>query len=218
MQVKEVYQNSNRTSSNGHCQRVWRKWDFPQCFGAIDGSHIPIIAPTHSPTDYYIVKGSVHDARILWNSEVYQKGESGTLVPSHIRTLGGIPVPVVILGDPAYPLLPWLLEPYQGVDLSDKQKKFNRSSCGGWMHIRKIERSVEVSGEKKRYEVGLLVYCCYCALHLAQHLWGAPWWIFKQWLHDVDESSIPSSSGSTLPSTSTGGSIRNALANYFDGN
>ena len=75
--------------------------------------------------------GSVHDARILSNSEVYQKGESGTLVPSHIRTLDGIPVPVVILGDPAYPLLPWLLKPYQGVDLSDKQKKFNRSSCGG---------------------------------------------------------------------------------------
>ena len=26
-------------------------------FGAIDGSHIPIITPTHSPTDYYNRKG-----------------------------------------------------------------------------------------------------------------------------------------------------------------
>ena len=75
-----------------------KTWDFPQCFGAIDGSHIPIIAPTHSPTDYYNRKalcsivlqalvdhqyrffnvyvgwpGSVHDAHISSNSEVYKK-------------------------------------------------------------------------------------------------------------------------------------------------
>ena len=40
------------------------------------------------------------------------KGESGTLVLSCIRTLSGVPVPVVILGDPAYPLLQRLLMPY----------------------------------------------------------------------------------------------------------
>ena len=114
-----------------------RRWNFPQCFGAIDGSHKPIVAPTNSPTDYYNCKEfysivlqalvdhqyrflniyiglprSVHDALILSNSEVYHKGESGMLVPSHIRTFGRVPVPVVILGDPAYPLLPWLMKPY----------------------------------------------------------------------------------------------------------
>ena len=128
-----------------------RRWNFPQCFGAIDGSHKPIVAPTNSPTDYYNCKEfysivlqalvdhqyrflniyiglprSVHDALILSNSEVYHKGESGMLVPSHIRTFGRVPVPVVILGDPAYPLLPWLMKPYPGVGLSDKQTKFNR--------------------------------------------------------------------------------------------
>ena len=41
------------TLSNGHSQRVRRRWDLSQCFGAIDGSHIPIITPTHSPKDYY---------------------------------------------------------------------------------------------------------------------------------------------------------------------
>ncbi len=39
------------------------------------------------------------------------------------------------------------------------------------MRIQKIERSVEVSAEKERYEIELLVYCCYCKLHLT--LWGA---------------------------------------------
>ena len=52
--------------------------------------------------------GSVHDARILSNSEVFRRGEVGTLVPQSVRILAGVPVPVVILGDPVYPLLPWL--------------------------------------------------------------------------------------------------------------
>ena len=33
------------------------KFNCPQCFGAIDGSHIPIIAPTDCPKDYYNRKG-----------------------------------------------------------------------------------------------------------------------------------------------------------------
>ena len=34
-----------------------QQWGFPQCFGAIDGSHIPIIAPKNSHMDYYNCKG-----------------------------------------------------------------------------------------------------------------------------------------------------------------
>ena len=81
-------------------------WGFPQCFGAIDGSHFPILAPHDSATEYYNRKGqhsivlqalvdhnylfmntyvgwprSVHDAHILSDSEVFAKGESGTLAP-----------------------------------------------------------------------------------------------------------------------------------------
>ena len=29
------------------------KWGFPQCFGAVHCSHIPILPPVDSPTDYY---------------------------------------------------------------------------------------------------------------------------------------------------------------------
>jgi len=33
------------------------KWGVPQCFGAIDGSHAPISAPSLLHTDYYNRKG-----------------------------------------------------------------------------------------------------------------------------------------------------------------
>ena len=67
--------------------------------------------------------GSVHDARIFSNSEVFAKGTSKMLLPNSVRTLAGVPVPVVIIGDPAYPLLPWLIKPYPGTGLSAKIKK-----------------------------------------------------------------------------------------------
>ena len=72
-------------------------WGFPQCFGAVDGSHIPVMAPHGRATEYYNRKGfysivlqalvnheylfmntyvgwpgSVHDARILSNSDVFR--------------------------------------------------------------------------------------------------------------------------------------------------
>ena len=77
---------------------------FPQCAGAIDGTHIPIISPDDYPADYYNRKGwhsilmrgvvdheghfidinvgwpgRVHDARVFANSSVYKRGQNKTL-------------------------------------------------------------------------------------------------------------------------------------------
>ena len=127
------------------------KWGFPQCVGAIDGSHIPIASPQEHPADYYNRKGwhsiilqavvdhelrfwninvgwpgRVHDARVFSNSVLFQKAQAGTLLPNLSRSLSGIDVPLVILGDPAYPLLPWLMKPYvQHSNLSNQNKAFN---------------------------------------------------------------------------------------------
>ena len=56
--------------------------------------------------------GKVHDARVFVNSSLYAKANIGKLFPSWTRRLCGVDVPLVILGDPAYPLLPWLMKPY----------------------------------------------------------------------------------------------------------
>ena len=127
------------------------KWGFPMCAGAIDGTHIPIIAPKEDHTNYVnrkgyhsVVKqavvdcnslfrdvvigwpGSVHDARILSNSSVYEKGNNKTLFPDIRERIGDQDVPIVILGDPAYPLLPWLLKAYpENPNTPQSQRVFN---------------------------------------------------------------------------------------------
>ncbi|XP_053497244.1 uncharacterized protein LOC128617975 [Ictalurus furcatus] len=80
------------------------QWGFRQCGGAIDGTHIGILAPRDSPADYYSCKGfysvilqgvvdhclrfwninvgwpgKVHDARVFGNSSLYKRSQRGTL-------------------------------------------------------------------------------------------------------------------------------------------
>ena len=81
------------------------KWGFPQCVGAIDGTHI-LMSPTENALDYFngighlsvvtlaLVScdytfmniyvgwpGSVHDARVLTNSKLFQEAEPFTPTP-----------------------------------------------------------------------------------------------------------------------------------------
>ena len=70
--------------------------------------------------------GRVHDARVFANSTLYRMGQEGKLLPNWTEHFNGMDVPLVILGDPAYPLLPWLMKafPDNGC-LSRQQKTFN---------------------------------------------------------------------------------------------
>lgn len=96
-------------------------WGFPQAAGAIDGSHIPIIRPDESASDYYNRKGyysiivqalvdhlglfmdicigwpgKVHDARVFANSSLYYRGRSFTLFPDWKRTISGVEVCICV--------------------------------------------------------------------------------------------------------------------------
>ena len=74
--------------------------------------------------------GKVHDARVLVNSDIYRLAMAGSLFPSQTKCIGGTNIPLMILGDPAYPLLPWLMKPYPehiGMDISKRHFNYRLS-------------------------------------------------------------------------------------------
>lgn len=121
----------------------------PQIGGAIDGTHIPIRAPVDHPDEYYNRKcfhsillqavvdsfgdftdlcvgwpGRVHDARVFSNSSLYRNAErAGTCFPTgRSIEINGVMVPVMLVGDPAYPLFPWLMKPFPETGNRDRSK------------------------------------------------------------------------------------------------
>ena len=220
---------------------------FPQCAGAVDGTHIPILSPQECPADYYNRKGwhsilmqgvvdhqgrfvdvyigwpgRVHDARVFANSSLYQRGQSKTLLPDWKETIGGRNVPLVLLGDPAYPLLQWLMKAFpDNGHLSQQEKHFNYCLSrarvvvkhsygrlkGRW---RCLLRRLDVATR----DVPKLVAAC-CVLHNVCEIHGDKF--NDQWMEGVQgQESVHTSAGSssTLPEESAV-DIRKAFMSYF---
>lgn len=127
------------------------RWRVPQCVGAIDGSHIPIIAPEEYPRDYFNRKGwhsivlqavvdgkglfwdvcvgypgSLHDARVLRQSELWEMLGDGQLLSQNTVNISGHNVGHYLIGDPAYPLQNWLIKPFSDTGrLTQQQQRYN---------------------------------------------------------------------------------------------
>jgi len=125
---------------------------FLELIGAIGGTNIPIIAPREVPADYYNRKGfysiilqavvnssykfwnvnigwagRVHDARVFANSTIYALFQSGNLLGNELdRSFNGTTISHFLIGDAAYPLMPWLMKPFRDNGaLSGDKKYFN---------------------------------------------------------------------------------------------
>uniref|UniRef100_A0A3Q1GDL9 Retinoblastoma-like 2 (p130) n=1 Tax=Acanthochromis polyacanthus TaxID=80966 RepID=A0A3Q1GDL9_9TELE len=134
--------------------RGFRQRCYPQCAGAIGGTHIPIAPPRDNPEHYLNQRGwhsvilqavvdhevrftdvyagwpgSTSSATVLSSSDLYLKAEDrpdGYLFPREKSLLSvGVEIPVHLIGDASFPLKPWLMKGYgERHQLSPEQRHF----------------------------------------------------------------------------------------------
>ena len=126
------------------------KFGMTQAFGCIDGTHIPIQRPLVNSQDYFCYKqffslsvqaicdyrgyfmdvdcrwpGSVHDAKVFANSSINMKLRNNRLPKCFQTPVQGLDkVPNYLIGDPAYPLVPFCMKEYERCT-SDAEVIFN---------------------------------------------------------------------------------------------
>ena len=172
------------------------KYGFPQVFGCVDGTHIPIAQPCENPHDYFSNKlkytlniqgvcdwkglflnvdikwpGSVHDGRVFVNSRINRLLREERVPMCYKELLPGHEkIPVTLLGDPAYPLLPYCMKEFPNAR-SNEEVIFNNM-------LRSARNPIECAYGRlkarwqilnKRIDIGLkfiptLIYAC-CVLH-----------------------------------------------------
>ncbi|XP_054825952.1 uncharacterized protein LOC129323443 [Eublepharis macularius] len=165
---------------------------FPNAWGAVDGTHIEIRSPPFSGDKYINRKGycsmilqavvdsdarfldifvgfpgRAHDARVLRNSPLFKRLEDGARRPKRPVTLEGVTFDPVIIGDPAYPLRPWLMKPYPAPS-TRAQERFNYRLSRARMSVERsfgilknrwlyLQRPLLVS---ERLMVAVITTCC----------------------------------------------------------
>ena len=122
-----VIEKQTKTTLNRIAAEFEELRGLPYVIGAVDGSHIPIIAPPLDPTSYYCRKGfysallqgvvdstcrfwdydfgwagRCHDWTLFKNSDIGKKVMRGELLPYKL------------MGDAAYPMRPWFYSPFKG--------------------------------------------------------------------------------------------------------
>ena len=127
-------------------------WQFPCCWGAIDGCHVPIKCPPggaksckeyHNFKNFYSIvlmamvdskyrfmwgscffPGNSHDSVILQSTNLWEQIQEKKYLPNISKKLGGIEVPPLILADSAFQLKPWLMKSCTNAKLTGKERYF----------------------------------------------------------------------------------------------
>ncbi|XP_018399514.1 PREDICTED: putative nuclease HARBI1 [Cyphomyrmex costatus] len=120
--------------------------------------HIPILPPVEGYRDYInrkgwssiVLQGVVdttlifrnincqapgcsHDVAVLKESMLYKNAEK--LIPKNFKQVRNVNVPYFIMGDGAYPLLPWLMKAYGNTKLTLQEELFNTHFNRGRVYV-----------------------------------------------------------------------------------
>lgn len=143
-----------------HTSEEWRTiakefnevWNFPMCFGAVDGKHVQIIPPPNSGAEYYNYKGdfsivllAVVDADLkfifvdvgtngrisdggVWaksNLKAAIENNSLNIPNADVLPRTNVLVPYVLVADDAFPLTEHIMKPFPGKNLDIDQRIYN---------------------------------------------------------------------------------------------
>ncbi|XP_050386369.1 protein ALP1-like [Argentina anserina] len=136
----------------------------PNCCGAIDITHIMMTLPAADSSHIWLNDekncsmtlqavvdpgmrfrnivtgwpGSLSDDIVLRSSGFFKLCEEGICLNGQKMVLTeGTEVREYIVGDSGFPLLEWLMTPYQGIKLSDDKSEFNKRLCATQMVARR---------------------------------------------------------------------------------
>ena len=129
------------------------EWQFPCCFGAVEGCHLPIKCPDggleackeyHNFKNLYSIvliaivdakycftwascgfPGNNHDSVIFQSTNLYEQVTEHSLIPAMAKEQDGTDIPLLIIADSAFPLSPWIMKPYGNAVLTQGERYFN---------------------------------------------------------------------------------------------
>ncbi|CAC5421176.1 unnamed protein product [Mytilus coruscus] len=162
--------------------------------------------------------GRVHDARVFANSSIYAQFQRGNVVGNELdKRFNNTTITPFIIGDAAYPLMPWLIKPFRDNGaLSAEKRYFNYMLSRARMVVENAFGRLKGRWRclMKRNDLSTLfvpdVAECCCTLHniCETFLNEFP----EEWLEQEEMNNAPND---CQAATQTGERVRDTIINYL---